>query len=137
MRDVNKTQKLLESLSPKPLPPELREKILSTAYQKQRTFQVIAPVLRIVFSVCCLLLVLTLVIDIMIKNIENERLKTIKDVSQASEAIIEKDLQELISELFKIEYDQSLNQWLVRHYKMEKKQVKLISYQSIIDKLRE
>jgi len=59
------------------------------------------------------------------------------DGSQTSEVLIEKDLQEIAAELFEIEYDKNLNQWLIRHYKTEKKSAKLESFQNIIEILKE
>ncbi len=137
MGSVNKTQEFLEGLSPKPLPPELREKILSTAYQRQRKFLVISPVLRMLFATSCVLAVLAFFCDIMIKNSENDFLGSIMNGSQASEMILDKDLQEMTKELFKIEYDQPLNQWMIRHYTFKKNTAKLTSYQSIMDILKE
>lgn len=137
MKDTDKVQELLESLSPKPLPPEFRKKILSTAYQKQRKFQVIIPVLQKAFFICGVLGVMALVFDTVITNSENKHIVAVMDGSQASEVMIEKDLQEIASELFEIEYDKNLNQWLIRHYKTEKKSAKLTSYQNIIEILKE
>lgn len=137
MRDLDKIQILLERLSPKPLPPEFREKILSTAYQKQRKFQVIIPVLQKALFICGVLGVMALVFDTVITNSENKHLAAMMDGSQTSEVLIEKDLQEIAAELFEIEYDKNLNQWLIRHYKTEKKSAKLESYQNIIEILKE
>ena len=137
MRDLDKIQILLERLSPKPLPPEFREKILSTAYQKQRKFQVIIPVLQKALFICGVLGVMALVFDTVITNSENKHLAAMMDGSQTSEVLIEKDLQEIAAELFEIEYDKNLNQWLIRHYKTEKKSAKLKSYQNIIEILKE
>jgi len=137
MKDLDKTRELLESLSPKPMPPELRDKILSTAYQKQRKFQVITPALRVATTVCCVLVVLALGFDAMIRNSENQYLAAMMGVSPASEAIIEKELQEVATELFKIEYDEHLNEWLVRYYGSKKKIAKIKTHQSIIDILKE
>ena len=137
MRDLDKIQILLERLSPKPLPPEFKEKILSTAYQKQRKFQVIIPVLQKALFICGVLGVMALVFDTVITNSENKHLAAMVDGSQTSEVLIEKDLQEIAAELFEIEYDKNLNQWLIRHYKTEKKSAKLESYQNIIEILKE
>jgi len=137
MRSLDKIQILLERLSPKPLPPEFRKKILSTAYQKQRKFQVIIPVLQKAFFICGVLGVMALVFDTVITNSENKHIAAVMDGSQASEVMIEKDLQEIATELFEIEYDKNLNQWLIRHYKTEKKSAKLTSYQNIIEILKE
>ena len=137
MEGFNKTQEILEGLSPKPLPPGLREKVLSTAYQRQRKFQVISPVLRTLFVISSALIVLAFFCDIMIKNSENHFLTSIMNGSQVSEMVLDKDLQEMTKELFKIEYDQHLNQWVIRHYKTKKTAAKLTSYQSIMDILKE
>ncbi len=137
MRDLDKIQILLERLSPKPLPPEFREKILSTAYQKQRNIQVIIHVLQKALFICGVLGVMALVFDTVITNSENKHLAAMMDGSQTSEVLIEKDLQEIAAELFEIEYDKNLNQWLIRHYKTEKKSAKLESYQNIIEILKE
>jgi len=137
MRSLDKIQILLERLSPKPLPPEFRKKILSTAYQKQRKFQVIIPVLRKAFFICVLLGVMALVFDTVITNNENKHLASMMDGSQTSRVLIEKDLQEIAVELFEIEYDKNLKQWLIRHYKTKKKSAKLTSYQKIIEILKE
>jgi hypothetical protein len=137
MKDEDKVQELLESLSPKPLPAELRKKLLSTAHRNQRKSQVMTPVLVIVFSMCCMLIALALFSDIMITNSENEHVSAIMDYFLTSEVTLEKDLQEIATELFTIEYDKSLNQWLIQHYRTKKKSVKLSSYQSIIEILKE
>ena len=104
MKDTDKVKELLENLSPKPLPPEFRRKILSTAYQKQRKFQVIIPVLQKVFFICVVLGVMALVFDTVITNSENKHIAAMMDGFQASEVMIEKDLQEIAVELFEIEY---------------------------------
>jgi hypothetical protein len=137
MKNTDKVQKLLESLSPKPLPAELRKKLLSTAHQNQRKSQVMTPVLVMVFSICCVLVALALFSDIMITNSENKHFSAIMDYFLASEVTLEKDLQEIATELFTIEYDKNLNQWLIQHYRTKKKSAKLRSYQSIIDMLKE
>jgi hypothetical protein len=137
MKDSDKVQELLENLSPKALPAELREKLLSTAHQNQRKSQVMTPVLVMVFSLCCVLVALALFSDIIIKNSENKHFSAIMDYFLAYDANLEKDLQEIATELFTIECDKSLNQWLIQHYRTKKKSAKLTSYQSIIDILKE
>ena len=137
MRSLDKIQILLEKLSPKPLPPEFRKKILSTAYKNQSKYQVIIPVLQKAFFIFGVLGVMALFFDTVITNSEKKHIAAVMDGSQASEVMIEKDLQEIASELFEIEYDKNLNQWLIRHYKTEKKSAKLTSYQNIIEILKE
>ena len=137
MKNTDKVQELLESLSPKSLPAELREKLLSTAHQNQRKSQVMTPILVMVLSICCVLVTLALFSDIMIKNSEDEHLSAIMDYFLASEVTLEKDLQEIATELFTIEYDKNLNQWLIQHYRTRKKSAKLTSYQKIIEILKE
>lgn len=137
MGGFNKTQEILEGLSPKPLPPGLREKILSTAFQRQREFLVISPVLRTLFAISSVFIVLAFFCDIMIKNSEKDFLTSIMNGSQVSEMILDKDLQEMTKELLKIDYDKRLNQWVIRHYKTKKTAAKLTSYQSIMDILKE
>jgi hypothetical protein len=119
------------------LPPRLREKVLSTAYQRQREFQVISPVHRMLFAISSVLIVLAFFCDIMIKNGENDFLRSILNGSQVSEMILDKDLQEMTKDLFKIEYDERLNQWVNRHYKTKKTAAKLTSFQRIMDILKE
>ena len=137
MKKKDSVQELLESLSPKPLPPGLKKKLLSTAYRKQQRFQIITPVLRKVFSVSCVLVVMAFVFDLMITDSENRNLKAMMDGSQTSETMIEQDLKEIVEELFKNEYEKSLNQWLIQHYKTQKKSAEFTNYQSIIDILKE
>jgi len=137
MGGFNKTQEILEGLSPKPLPPGLREKILSTAFQRQREFFVISPVFRTLFAISSVLIVLAFFCDIMIKNSENDFLTSIMNGSQVSEMILDKDLQEMTKDLFKIEYDQRLNQWVIRHYKTNKTAAKITGIQRIMDILKE
>ena len=137
MKNPDKIQILLERLSPKPLPPEFRKKILSTAYQKQRKFQVIIPVLQKSFFICVVLGITALVFDSVMTNSENKHLASVMNGSQTSNVLIEKDLQEIAIELFEIEYDKNLNHWLIRHYKTKKKAAKLTSYQKIIEILKE
>lgn len=137
MEEKDKVQELLESLSPKALPSGLKKKLLSTAYQKQRKLQVITPVLGKVFSICCILVVMAFVFDLMITDSENKNLTAMMDGSQTSEVIIEQELKEIVEELFKNEFDKNLNQWLIRYYKNQKKSAKFTHYQSIIDILKE
>ncbi len=137
MKDTDKVQELLESLSPKPLPVKLREKLLSTAHQNQRKSQVMTPVLVIAFSICCMLVVLSLFSDIMITNSENEHFSDIMASFLTSELTLEKDLQEIATELFTIECDKSLNQWLIQHYRTRKKSASLTGYQRIIEIIKE
>ncbi|MGD2245412.1 MAG: hypothetical protein PVI11_02575 [Candidatus Aminicenantes bacterium] len=137
MRSPDEIQILLEKLSPKPLPPEFRKKILSNAYQKQRKFQVIIPVLRKAFLICVVLGVMAFVFDTVMTNSENKHLASVMNGSENSNVLIEKDLKEIAIELYEIEYDKNLNQWLIRHYKPKKKSTKLTSYQKIIEILKE
>ena len=137
MKDTDKVQELLENLSPKPLPAEFRKKILSTAYQKQRKFHVMIPVLQKAFFICVVLGVMAIVFDTVMTNSENKHLASMMNGSQTSKVLIDKDLQEIAIELFEIEYDKNLNQWLIRHYKTKKKSAKLTSYQKIIEILKE
>ena len=137
MGGFNKTQRILEDLSPKPMPSELREKILLTAYQKQREFLVISPVLKTLFAISSILIVLAFFCDSLIKNSENDFLTSIMNGSQVSEMMLDKDLQEMKNELFKIDYDQRFNQWVIRHYKTKKTEAKLTGLQRIMDILKE
>jgi len=137
MKDDNNVQKLLEKLSPKPLSPEIRKKIFSTAYHRERKFQVVTPVLRWVFAVSCVLIVMAFVFDTVIKNSESSHLTAMMDGSKAAETIKEKELQDMIRELFKIEDGQKLGRWLIRHQKTERKAAKLLDYQRLMDLLKE
>ncbi len=137
MKDTDKVQELLESLSPKPMPTKLREKLLLSAHQNQRKSQVMTPVIVMVFSISCVLVALALFSDIMITNSENEHFSDIMEYFLASEVTLEKDLQEIATELFTIESDKNLNQWLIQHFRDKKKSAKLSSLQSIIDILKE
>lgn len=137
MRDDNKVQKLLEKLSPKPLSPEIKEKILSGAYQRERKFQVITPVLRWVFTASCVLIVITFVFDSVVKSRESNHLTAMMDGSKASEILKDKELKDMIRELFKIEYNQDLGRWLIRYQKTEKKVARLLDYQHLMDILKE
>jgi hypothetical protein len=137
MKNKDNVQELLESLSPKPLPPGLKKKLLSTAYRKQQRFQIITPVLGKVFFLCCVLVVMAFVFDLMITDSEKRNLTAMMDGSQTSETMIEQDLKEIAEELFKNEYEKSLNQWLIQHYKTQKKSAEFTNYQSIIDILKE
>ena len=137
MKNKDKVQELLESLSPKPLPAELREKLLSTAHQNQRKSQVMTPVLVMVFSICCVLIALALFSDIMITNSENEQFSDIMASFLTSEVTLEKDLQEIATELFTLECDKNLNQWMMQYYRTRNKSAKITSYQRIIEILKE
>ena len=137
MEGFNKTQEILEGLEPKPLPPEVREKILATAYRRQREFFVIPAALRAIFAVSAVLIVLAFFCDIMIKKSENNFLTSIMKGSQISEMVLDKNLEEMKDMLFRIEYDQRLHQWVIRHYKIKKTTAKLTSIQRIMDILKE
>lgn len=137
MKNKDKVQELLESLSPKPLPGELKKKLLSTANLNQRKSQVMTPVLVMVFAICCVLVALALFSDVMITNSENEQFSDIMKYLLASEVTLEKDLQEIAKELFTIEYDKNLNQWMMQYYRTRNKSAKITSYQRIIEILKE
>ena len=57
--------------------------------------------------------------------------------SQVSEMMQDKNLQEMKDELFKIDYDQRINQWVIRHYKTKKTAAKITGLQKIMDILKE
>ena len=140
MGDLDKTQETLEGLSPKPMPQELRAKILSTAYRRQREFPAVSPVFRTVFVVSSVLIILALFCDTLIKNSENNFLASIMNGSQVSEMMLDENAQEMkdeLLELFKIEYDQRLNQWVIRRYKTKKTEAKLSDFKRIMDILKE
>lgn len=137
MEGFDKTQEILEGLEPKPLPSEIREKILATAYRRQREFFVISPALRAIFAVSAVLIVLAFFCDTLIKNSENNFLASIMNGSQISQIMLDKNLQEMTKELFVIEYDQRLHQWVIRHYKPKKTEAKLLDLKRIMDILKE
>lgn len=140
MGGFDKTQETLEGLSPRPMPPELREKILSTAYRRQREFPVVSPAFRTIFIVSSVLIVLALFCDTMIKNSENNFLTSIISGPQISEIVLDEDAQEMkdeLLELFKIEYDQRLNQWVIRRYKTKRTEAKLSDFKRIMDMIKE
>jgi hypothetical protein len=137
MGGSDKTQEILEDLSPKPMPQELRAKIISTACQRQKESLVISPILRALFAAGSVLIALALFCDILIKNNENAFLTSIMNGSQVSEMMLDKDLQEMKDELFKIEFNQRLDQWVIRHYKTKKAAAKLTGLQRIMDILKE
>jgi hypothetical protein len=137
MKDDNNIHKLLEKLSPRPLPQQIRERILLKAYQRERKFQALTPVLRWVLAGSCVLIAMAFVFDTAIKNRENSRLTAMMDGSQATEILRDQELQDMIRELFKIEYNQNLGRWLIRHQKAERKAAKLLDYQRLMDILKE
>jgi hypothetical protein len=137
MKDDNKTQKLLEKLSPKPLSPEIKEKILMRSYQRKNKFQLVTPALRWVFAGSCVLIAMAFVFDTAIKNSEKSRLTAMMDGSKATEILRDQELQDMIRDLFKIKNDQNLGRWLIRHQKTERKTAKLLDYQRLMDILKE
>ena len=137
MRNIHKTERLLESLSPKPLPPELKEKIIANVNNKLRKMWVLLPVYRIIFAVSCFLLILFCISEIFIQKSERNHLASIINSPQATGAAHENDLQKMTADLLNIEYESNLNQWLIRHYKIHRKPAKLKTYQDILDILKE
>lgn len=137
MEKVNKPEKILEGLSPKPIPPELKERILSKAYQRRSESFVISPALQKMFAFCSVLIVLAFFSDILIKNSENEFLTSILNGSQVPELALEKNLKEMRGEIFRIDYDRRFDQLVVRHYKAKRSGAKLSSLQRILDILKE
>jgi len=137
MKNDDNAQKLLEKLSPKPLSPQIREKILSTDFQRKGKFRLVTPVLRWLFAVSCALIVVALVFDSVIKNSESSHLTAMMGGSQASEITRERELQDIIRGLFKLENDQGLGRWLIRHQKTERKAAKLLNYQRLMNILKE
>ena len=137
MGDMNKTEELLESLSPKLMPQELKERIIAKAYNTKRERQVLTPAYRIVLTISCLLLFVAFLSEGMIQKNESRFLASIIDITQTTETALENNLQKLTADLLNIEYDSSLNQWITRHYKIRRKPVKLKTYQDILDILKE
>ena len=137
MGDMNKTEELLESLSPKPLSTELKEKIIANADYKLRKLRVLSPAYRILFAASCFLLILFCVSEIFIQKSERNHFASIINRTETSEAAPENDLQKLTADILNIEYDSNLNQWLIRHYKIHRKPEKLKTYQDILDILKE
>jgi len=137
MRDINKTERLLERLSPKPLPQELKEKIITNAHHKKREMRVLSPAYRIGFAVSCILLFVFVLSEVLIRKSEIRFVTSIIDRTQTSETALENDLQKFTADLLNIEYDSNFNQWLCRHYKIHRKPTKLKTYQDILNILKE
>ena len=137
MGDINKTEKLLQSLSPKPLPQETKENIIANAHHKKREMQILSPAYRILFALSCFLLILFCINEFFIQKSERNHLAAIINSPQASETVPEEDLQKMTADLLNIECDSNLNQWLIRHYKIHRKPEKLKTHQDILDRLKE
>lgn len=137
MEDGNNTRELLEKLFPKPLSPEIRKKILSTAYQGERKFQVVTPIIRRVFAVCCLLIAAALGFDSVVKNGESSRLTAMMNGAQAAETIREEELRDAIKELFIIDHNENLARWFIRHQENKRRAAELLDFQRFMDILKE
>jgi len=136
MKNNHETEKILEEISPKTMPSELKERILRNAYQKKRKFRLLSPAYRILFGISCVLLLVVFFSNHMIQKRESHYVSSIMNRSQVSEKGLEKDLKEMTEDL-KIKYDPSFNQWLTRHYRGHKKEGKLRNYQDILIILKE
>lgn len=137
MGNIDKTEELLESLSPRPLPQELKEKIMANADKKQKEMQILSPAYRIVLAVSCALLFVFLLSEFLIRKGEIHFVASITNIAQTYEAAPENDLQKMTADLLNIEYDSNLNQWLSWHYKSRRKPEKLKTYQDILNILKE
>jgi hypothetical protein len=137
MRDLNKTEKLLESLSPKPMQQELKEKIMSNIYHKKRELRILSPAYRIVLAISCVLLFVFVLSEFLIRKSENLFMASLVDRTQTSETESENDLQKLTADLFNIEYGSDLNQWLSWQFKVHRKPAKFKTYQDILNILKE
>lgn len=137
MRDINKTERLLERLSPKPLPQELKEKIITNAHHKKREMRILSPAYRIVLAISCVLLFVFFLSEFLIRKSENRFVASITNRAPSSMAAPENDLQQLTAELLNMEYDHDLNQWLSWQFKIHRKPEKLKTYQDILNILKE
>jgi len=137
MKNTNKTEKVLEEISPQSMPLEVKERILKNADLKKREFRVLSPAYRILFAVSCVLLLVVFFSNHMIQKRESRYVASLMNGSQVSESVIEKDLKEATEDHLRIEYSLSFNQWLTRHYKIHRKEGKLRNYQDILDILEE
>jgi hypothetical protein len=137
MKNVNKAERILERLSPKPMPSEIKERILLKAQQKKGDFRTISPAYRALFGISLILLLIVFLGDLVIRKSEYRYLVSIMNGQQVSEDTLEEEFKEMTDGLINIEDESYLNHWLTRHYPMHKKHGKLRDYQDILDILKE
>ena len=137
MGNANRTEKYLEKISPKPMPSELRKKILSTLSQRKKELRVCSPAYKRLFGISCIFIFVALFCDILIQNSERSYLASIMNGPQVSEIKIEKDFKEMTEDLLQIGNYPSFIQWLTYCLKVHRKDGKLRNHQVILDILRE
>jgi len=137
MKNTNKAEKILEQLSPKPMPSEIKERILLKARQKKREYGTLSPAYRALFGISLILLLVVLLSDFVIRKNECRYLVSVMNGQQVSEDTLEEELKEMTDGLINIEYDYNINKWFARHYRIHKKHGKLRDYQDVLDILKE
>jgi len=137
MKSTNKAEKILEQLSPKPMPPEVKERILLKARQKKREFRILSPAYSTLFGISLILLLAVLLSGIVIRKSEYRYLVSVMNGQQVSEDTLKKELKEMTDGLKNIEHELNLSQWLARHYRMHKKHGRLRNYQDVLDIIKE
>lgn len=119
------------------MPPELREKILSQASQRQRDSRVFSPLYQILFGLSCFLLFVVLASDLSVRKSESRHLASIMNGTRDSTAVMERDLQEMTADVWIKGQKANLPQWLTLHYKIRRKEDRLKTYQDLLDILKE
>jgi len=137
MGDINKTEKLLESLSPKPLRSELKKKIIANAHHKKREMRILSPAYQVMLTLSCVLIFVVFLSEFLIRKSEIRFVASITNRAPSSVAAPENELQKFTADLLNTEYDSNFNQWLCRHYKIHRKPTKLKTYQDILNILKE
>jgi len=137
MKNTNKAAKILEQLSPKPMPSEIKERILLKARQKKREYGTLSPAYRALFGISLILLLVVLLSDLVIRKNECRYLVSVMNGQQVSEDTLEEGLKEMTDGLINSEDESYLNQWLARHYRRHKKHGRLRNYQDVLDILKE
>jgi len=137
MRNIHETEKILEKISHKSMPLEVKERILKNVFQKKRELRVLSPAYRILFGISCLLLLAVFFSNHMIQKRESHYAASIIKGSRISEAGLEKELESVTEGLLEIKTELSFNQWLSRNYKIYRKEQRSRNYQDILDILEE
>mgnify|MGYP001821615259 CR=1 FL=1 len=136
MKNQNEIERTLETLSRKPPPTGLKQRILDTALEKEKQPLFLNPVFRTAAVLSCMLFALAIFSDRWITRSETRRLSALLEHSSHTEST-EREIHELLAELGVEDLGRGLSQWMLRRYKIQERTARSVNTTEILSRVWE
>jgi hypothetical protein len=136
MKNLDEIERTLETLSRKPPPAGLKQRVLEAALQKENQPLFLNSVFRTTAVLSCMLFALAIFSDRWITRSETRRLSALLERSSHT-ASTERETQELLAELGVEDLGRGLSQWMLRRYKIQKRTARSANITEILSRVWE